>query len=92
MTDKKGQKFNAYVRPNHEKAKFDFSRKRPEQSQIHEIQPDNASRTQVAVNSEGKTHEATKHVGEPLQRGQTAPANTDQQRRQQQAGKPKMRM
>ena len=92
MTDKKGQKFNAYVRPNHEKVKFDFSRKRPEQSQIHEIQPDNASRTQVAVNSEGKTHEATKHVGEPLQRGQTAPANTDQQRRQQQAGKPKMRM
>ncbi len=92
MTDKKGQKFNAYVHPNHEKAKFDFSRKRPEQSQIHEIQPDNASRTQVAVNSEGKTHETTKHVGEPLQRGQTAPANTDQQRRQQQAGKPKMRM
>ncbi len=92
MTDKKGQKFNAYVRPNHEKVKFDFSRKRPEQSQIHEIQPDNASRTQVAVNSEGKTNEATKHVGEPLKKGQTAPANTDQQRRQQQAGKPKMRM
>ncbi len=92
MTDKKGQKFNAYVRPNHEKVKFDFSRKRPEQSQIHEIQPDNASRTQVAVNSEGKTNEATKHVGEPLKKGQTAPSNTDQQRRQQQAGKPKMRM
>ena len=92
MIDKKGQKFNAYVRPNHEKIKFDFSRKRPEQSQIHEIQPDNASRTQVAVNSDGKTHEATKHVGEPLQQGQTAPANTEQQRRQQQAGKPKMRM
>lgn len=92
MTDKKGQKFNAYVRPNHEKVKFDFSRKRPEQSQIHEIQPNNASRTQVAVNSEGKTNEATKHVGEPLKKGQTAPSNTDQQRRQQQAGKPKMRM
>jgi len=91
MTDKKGQKFNAYVRPNHEKVKFDFSRKRPEQSQIHEIKPDNASRTQVAVNSEGKTHEATKHVGETLQRGQTAPANKEQQRRQQNANKPKMR-
>lgn len=91
MTDKKGQKFNAYVRPNHEKVKFDFSRKRPEQSQIHEIKPDNASRTQVAVNSEGKTHEATKHVGEPLQREQTAPANKEQQRRQQNANKPKMR-
>ena len=91
MTDKKGQKFNAYVRPNHEKVKFDFSRKRPEQSQIHEKKPDNASQTQVAVNSEGKTHEATKHVGEPLQRGQTAPTNKEQQRRQQNAHRPKMR-
>lgn len=92
MTDKKGKQFNAYVRPNHEKGKFDFSRRKPEQSQIYEIKPDNASRTQVAVNSEGKTDEATKHVGEPLQRGQTAPANEEQQRRQQQANKPKMRM
>ncbi|MFQ8803601.1 MAG: DUF3945 domain-containing protein [Paraprevotella clara] len=92
MTDKKGQKFNAYVRPNHEKVKYDFSRKRPEQSQIYEVKPDAASRTQVAVNSEGKTDEATKHIGEPLQRGQTAPANEEQQRRQQNANKPRMRM
>lgn len=92
MTDKKGQKFNAYVRPNHEKVKYDFSRKKPEQSQIYEVKPDNASRTQVAVNSEGKTDEATKHIGEPLQRGQTTPANGEQQRRQQQTNKPKMRM
>ena len=92
MTDKKGQKFNAYVRPNHEKVKYDFSRKRPEQSQIYEVKPDAASRTQVAVNSEGKTDEATKHIGEPLQRGQTVPANEEQQRRQQNANKPRMRM
>lgn len=92
MTDKKGQKFNAYVRPNHERAKYDFSRRKPEQSQIYEIKPDNASGTQVAVNSEGKTDEATKRIGEPLQRGQTAPANEEQQRRQQQANKPQMRM
>ena len=92
MTDKKGKLFNAYVRPNHEKVKYDFSRKRPEQSQIYEVKPDNASRTQVAVNSEGKTDEATKHVGEPLQRGQTAPANEEQQRRQQNANKPRMKM
>ena len=92
LIDRKGKPFNAYVRPNHERGKYDFSRKRPEESQIHEIKPDNASRTQVAVNSEGKTHEATKHVGEPLQRGQTAPANEEQQRRQQNANKPRMRM
>lgn len=41
---------------------------------------------------EGKTHEATKHVGEPLQRGQTAPANEEQQRRQQNANRPRMKM
>ena len=92
MTDKKGQKFNAYVRPNHEKVKYDFSRKRPEQSQIYEVKPDTASQTQVAVNSEGRTDEATKRIGEPLQRGQTAPANEEQQRRQQNANKPRMRM
>lgn len=91
LTDKKGRVFNAYVRPNHEKGKYDFRRTVADKSQIHEIKPDNASRTQVAVNSEGKTHEATKHVGEPLQRGQTAPANKEQQRRQQNANKPKMR-
>ena len=92
MTDKKGQKFNAYVRPNHEKVKYDFSRKRPEQSQIYEVKPDTASQTQVAVNSEGRTDEATKRIGEPLQRGQTAPANEEQQRRQQNTNKPRMRM
>lgn len=90
MTDKKGQKFNAYVRPNHEKVKFDFSRKRPEQSQIYEVKPDNASMTQVAVNSEGKTNEATKHIGEPLRQGQTSPANSEQQRERQ--NKPQMRI
>lgn len=92
LIDRKGKPFNAYVRPNHERGKYDFSRKRPEEGQIHEIMPDNASRVQVAVNSEGKTHEATKHVGEPLQRGQTAPANEEQQRRQQNTNRPRMKM
>ena len=92
LIDRKGKPFNAYVRPNHERGKYDFSRKRPEEGQIHEIKPDNASRTQVAVNSEGKTDEATKHVGEPLQRGQAAPAIEEQQRRQQNANRPRMKM
>ena len=92
LIDRKGKPFNAYVRPNHERGKYDFSRKRPEEGQIHEIKPDNASRTQVAVNSEGKTDEATKHVGEPLQRGQAAPASEEQQRRQQNANRPRMKM
>lgn len=90
LTDKKGQKFNAYVRPNFEKGKFDFLPKNPDQAQ--EIKPDNASHVQVAVNSEGKTQEATRHVGEPLQREQTAPKNETQQRRQQNANRPRMKM
>jgi tellurite resistance protein len=35
--------------------------------------PDDRHKTQVAVNSEGKTNEATKNVKEPLQKGQTKP-------------------
>lgn len=62
LTDKKGRTFDAYVRPNHEKGKYDFRRTVADPSQIHEIKPTHASRTQVAVNSEGKTHEATKYT------------------------------
>lgn len=31
LIDRKGKPFNAYVRPNHERGKYDFSRKRPEE-------------------------------------------------------------
>ena len=84
LTDKKGRTFNAYVRPNHEKGKYDFRRTIADKSQIHEIKPAHASETQVAINSEGKTNEATKHVGEPLKKGQAAPADTKQQEQQEQ--------
>ena len=73
LIDKKGEPFNAYVRPNFEKNKFDFLKWNPDKSQAKEVTPDNASRTQVAVNSEGKTNEATKHMREPLKQGQTEP-------------------
>ena len=84
LTDKKGRTFNAYVRPNHEKGKYDFRRTIADKSQIYEINPAHASETQVAINSDGKTNEATKHVGEPLKKGQTAPADTKQQEQQEQ--------
>lgn len=84
LTDKKGRTFNAYVRPNHEKGKYDFRRTVADKSQIHEIKPAHASETQVAVNSEGKTNEATKYTGEPLKKSQTAPADMKQQERQEQ--------
>ena len=37
------------------------------------VVPDDRHKTQVAVNSEGKTNEATKNVKEPLTKGQTQP-------------------
>lgn len=46
------------------------------------VAPSNESRTQVAVNSEGKTNEATKNLKEPLRKGQTAPKDTAQQQQQ----------
>ena len=39
-------------------------------------------KTQVAVNNDGKTNEATKNVKEPLQRGQTEPKDDAQQKKQ----------
>lgn len=75
MTDKKGEPFNAYIKVNVEKEKLDFFRWNPDKAkkQGAEVKPDNASKTQVAVNSEGKTNEATKDVKEPLKQGQTTP-------------------
>ena len=82
LIDKKGEPFNAYVRPNFEKNKFDFLKWNPDKSQAKEVIPDNASRTQVAVNSEGKTNEATKHVKESLKQGQTEPTAGQEQKQE----------
>lgn len=81
LIDKAGKPFNAYVKPNYEKGKFDFLRWNPDKAQ--KVTPDNASKTQVAVNSEGKTNEATKRVKEPLQKGQTQPTEKQEQKQQQ---------
>ena len=92
LIDKKGESFNAYVRPNFEKNKFDFLKWNPDKSQAKEITPDNASRTQVAVNSEGKTNEATKHVKEPLKQGQTEPTTGQEQKQEEKKRSKGMKM
>ena len=71
MKDKKGQSYNAYVKVNNEKEKLDFFKWNPIKKQS--VTPDNNSRTQVAVNSEGKTNEATKYNKEPLKQEQEQP-------------------
>jgi hypothetical protein len=75
MKDKEGQEFNAYVKINDEKAKLDFYKWNPDKAQTKgaEITPDKNSKIQVAVNSEGKTNEATKHVKESLMKEQVNP-------------------
>lgn len=87
MIDKKGEPFNAYVKVNVEKEKLDFFKWSPDKAQKQgaEIKPDNASKTQVAVNSEGKTNEATKNVKDPLKQGQQQP--TEKQTQKQEAKK-----
>ncbi len=86
LTDKKGEKYNAYIKVNPEKGKLDFFKWNPDKAQ--EKTPDNAHRTQEAVNSQGKTNETTKNVKEPLKQGQTRP-NGKQQSEEAKQQKPK---
>ena len=81
LKDKEGQEYNAYVKVNHEKGKLDFYKFNPDKvkEKAKEITPANEHKTQVAVNSEGKTNEATKHTKEPLKPGQATP--TGQQKK-----------
>ena len=80
VTDKQGFHATMYIRFNPEKGRPYRYDTNPDNAQ--KIAPSNESRTQVAVNSEGKTNEATKNLKEPLQKGQTAPKDTAQQQQQ----------
>ena len=73
MKDGQGQDFNAYVKVDSENSKLAFFKWNPDKSKAKEVTPDNASKTQVEVNTEGKTNEATKKVDEPLKKDQTQP-------------------
>ena len=80
MTDRKGEQFNAYIKVNTEKAKLDFFQWNPDKAQ--KVTPDAASKTQVAVNSEGKTNEATKDIKEPIKQGQTQPSEKQKEKQE----------
>lgn len=89
MKDKAGESFNAYVKVNTEKEKLDFFKWNPDKAkkQGAEVTPDNTSKTQVAVNSEGKTNEATKDIKEPLKKGQTQPTEKQEEKKELQKSK-----
>ena len=80
VTDKQGFHATMYIRFNPEKGRPYRYETDPDNAQ--KVAPSNESRTQVAVNSEGKTNEATKNLKEPLRKGQTAPKDTAQQQQQ----------
>ena len=80
VTDKQGFHATMYIKFNPEKGRPYRYDTNPDNAQ--KVAPSNESRTQVAVNSEGKTNEATKNLKEPLQKGQTAPKDDKQQKLQ----------
>lgn len=85
--DGKGEPYTAYVKYNFEAGKPKYFRNNPDVSQAKVVAPASESRTQVAVNTDGKTNEATTHLDKPLRQGQAGPTDAQQQRRQ---NKPKM--
>ena len=66
VKDEKGVEFNGHVQPG-------AQGKSPDKVQAKDVTPASESRTQVAVNTEGKTNEATKQTKEPLKQGQDKP-------------------
>lgn len=92
-TDQQGQKYNAWVWIDENKGKVRHSSKHPDQVRAIEakqaaksgqnIKPAAESQTQVAVNNEGKTNEATKHSTEPLKKGQSQPTEKQAEKKEQ---------
>lgn len=73
MKDKKGESFNAYVKYSEDDNRLRFYKHNPDKSKEQTVAAAEESKTQTAVNTEGKTNEATKNVKEPLKKGQTDP-------------------
>jgi hypothetical protein len=82
LLDKKGKKYSGYITLNKETGKSDFMFPKDYKDALAagKVVPDNRHKTQVAVNSEGKTNEATKNVKEPLDKGQTQPTEKQEQK------------
>lgn len=74
--------YTAYVKFDFDKMQPRSYRNNPDLKQAKEQFPTNENKVQVAVNEQGKTHEATKHTKDPLSPGQSAPKNEKQQKEQ----------
>jgi hypothetical protein len=89
LVDKKGKGYSGYVTLNKETGKTDFMFPKQYKDALTagKVVPDDRHKTQVAVNSEGKTSEATKNVKEPLSRGQTQPTEKQAEKQEKQEKK-----
>jgi hypothetical protein len=89
LVDKKGKGYSGYITLNKETGKTDFMFPKQYKDALAagKVIPDNRSKTQVAVNSEGKTNEATKNVKEPLKKGQTQPTEKQAEKQEKQEKK-----
>ena len=74
--------YTAYVKFDFDKMQPRSYRNNPDLKQAKEQIPTNENKVQVAVNEQGKTHEATKHTKDPLSPGQSVPKNEKQQKEQ----------
>lgn len=81
LTDKQGKPYQGYITLNKDTNKTDFSFQNPDKLK-GQAKPTEAHKTQTAVNSDGKTNEATKNIKEPLQPKQQTPKDKKQQEQQ----------
>lgn len=85
LIDSKGKEYQGYITFNTETLKTDFSFKNPNLKE--KAEPSDEHKTQKAVNTDGKTNEATKNLKEPLQPKQQEPVNKQQKEQQKQPAK-----
>jgi hypothetical protein len=83
LIDKKGKPYSGYINLNQETGKTDFMFPGQYKDALAsgKVIPDDRHKTQVAVNSEGKTNEATKKQKEPLEKGQTNPTEKEEEKK-----------
>jgi hypothetical protein len=85
LVDKKGKGYSGYITLNKETGKTDFMFPKDYKDALAagKVIADDRHKTQVAVNSEGKTNEATKKVDKPLEKGQTQPTEKQVEKQEQ---------
>jgi hypothetical protein len=87
FVNKKGEAYSGYITFDKNTGDTDFSF--PVRKEANDkVAPAESGKAHVAVNSEGKSSEATKNVSDPVKTGQTNPDSKKQQQEQQKDIKP----